>query len=32
MIGNIGNANLQGLSTSLGLVGNQYNWYVSPAP
>ncbi|KAJ5390513.1 uncharacterized protein N7496_001581 [Penicillium cataractarum] len=26
MIGNIGNANVQGLSTSLGLVGNQYNW------
>ncbi|KAJ5692979.1 hypothetical protein N7462_002402, partial [Penicillium macrosclerotiorum] len=24
--GNIGNANVQGLSTSLGLVGHQYNW------
>ncbi|KAJ6089035.1 hypothetical protein N7499_003882 [Penicillium canescens] len=24
--GNIGNANVQGLSTTLGLVGQQYNW------
>ncbi|GES66619.1 MFS general substrate transporter [Aspergillus terreus] len=24
--GNIGNANIQGLSTDLNLVGNQYNW------
>lgn len=28
--GNIGNANIEGLSEDLHLVGNQYNWYESP--
>ncbi|CAI7587218.1 unnamed protein product [Penicillium manginii] len=26
--GSIGNANIQGMSESLGLVGQQYNWWV----
>ncbi|RJE24211.1 transporter [Aspergillus sclerotialis] len=30
--GNIGNANIQGLSIDLKLEGNQYNWYESSEP
>lgn len=27
-VGSIGNANIQGMSETLGLVGQQYNWWV----